>query len=680
MNRRIMLVLLALLLLWGLGHPAVSAAQSDLPPADTSGYAIHPGMADYMACATEFTPIDLAQGAYGYRYLKILEGTQVHHINVVALSVEAVDSQQYMTVFVVNNRTGEVKRTYRFYAKAEALGSKTPNCIVSLYPQESVTVGQGETLMFGQGGDPLIWGYVPDDPAACYDLCGCWKQSSLTASDNSAILCIDVYTTAAPALSAWEADLRQALQGKTISVLGDSICAYWSVSNSIAVNNTLGNNRGWYGRPQLLSSVDEMWWKQVDTRYGLKLLVNNSWCRSSVTSLRSDEGALSYGWNTRPGNLHDNTLDNNPGNLPINPDIIVIYMGFNDIRGEVSCKTSFNSSYWKKIETEGFVPPATSDFDESFALMVYKVRKNYPDAQVYIFNHPAGSYLTRRQTYNQAIAKIAAHYGCTLVDLYNSPLSNFRYYTFDSVHPTASGMAVMADLFADALARNNLGKAPETQPGTPAVPQPEYTPEPTGYTGLGRDEHGDYYYYVDGRINYGFTGLVENDFGTWYVSSGRAQTNLDGMVTVDGTRYLLKAGRIWTSFSGIGKVDGVYYYFDQGINDLVYDGLVLCRGMKAYVQNGQVNFNKTAVVDDQGTLCFVKYGIWRNTYKGLARKPDGTWIAMVNGVFAPDYNGAAKLNNFWVNVRDGIVDFTYSGSVVVNGLTFQVKWGYIQVK
>ncbi len=619
MKRRVLLIFLISVQLFALLSPAALALESDpLPGADTSGYSIHPGMASYMASAQGYVSMDLSQGSFGYRYLRIFEGTEIHHINVMALQVEAVDDRQYITVSVVDLETAAQKRSYRFYARAEALGSTTPNRIVSLYPEETVLVAQGETLMFGAPGDSLIWGYVPEDAAACFDVVGFWKNSSLTASEDDGILCVDVYTTAPPPLNATEQALKQALQGKTLSILGDSICAYWGISNSTAVNDTLSGNRGWYGSPQLLSSVEEMWWKQVGTRYGLQLLVNNSWCRSSVTSLRSDEGELSYGWNTRPGNLHDNTLYNNPGSQPINPDIIVIYMGFNDIQGEVSCQTSFDQGFWERIETEGYVPPATSDFQESFALMVYKVCRNYPDAQVYIFNNPAGSYLSRRQTYNQAIGKIAQHYGCTLVDLYDSPLSNFRYYTFDSVHPTAAGMAVMTDIFAAALAQRNLGARAEVQPGTPAVPQPEPLPDLEDYTGLGKNENGEYHYYVDGKIDYSFTGLVENTLGRWYVRDGRADTNLDGIVTVDGTKYLLKAGHVWTAYSGIGKADGVYYYFHEGVNDTQFEGLVTCRGMKAYVENGLVNFNKTAVVEHNGTGYFVKYGIWRSAYRGLA--------------------------------------------------------------
>ena len=651
---------------------AADTSQQNAPAPDTSGYSVYPGMAAYMAQSPACSPIDLSQGAFAYRYLDILEYSQVTHINVMALSVQALDDNQYITVFLADNRSGEILSACRFYAKAEDLTGLTPNAVVSLYPQQSLTVGPGQTLMFGQAGDTLAWGYVPQDESACHDLKGCWKNSSLSQSMDGAILCIDVRTAEKPGLAPWEQELKQAFQGKKLSILGDSICAFWGVSNSLQVNNTLANNRGWYGNPQLLTSHEETWWAQMESRYSLELLVNNSWCSSSVTTLHNGVGEASYGWNTRPENLHDNTLDNNPGGLPINPDIIAIYMGFNDLRGEVSCQEEITDAQWAKIEAEGYIPPTASDFQLSYALMVCKARRAYPNAQIYLFTHPAGSYLERRQSYNLAIKAIAEHYGCHVVDLYNSPISNYRCFSFDSVHPTAAGMAVMADLFAQELARVNLGRTPQPLPGTPN------TPGGSDYTGLAKDASGNYYYFVDGKIDTSFTGLVDNAAGRWYVLRGQVQMRYDGLIEFEGVKYLIKAGHVNTAFTGISKQQGVYYYFTQGVNDLAFEGLVYCNGMKVYAQNGQVNFNKTAVVASQGELLLVKYGIWRNTYKGLARLDSGQWVFMRGGAFDESYTGVAKLNANWVYVAAGYVDSLYCGTVTVNSVDYTVKYGVVQ--
>ncbi len=198
-------------------------------------------------------------------------------------------------------------------------------------------------------------------------------------------------------------------------------------------------------------------------------------------------------------------------------------------------------------------------------------------------------------------------------------------------------------------------------------------------SGLLKAEDGNYYYYVDGAVATGFTGLVDNAAGRWYISNGMAQLSFDGVIQAEGTRYLIKGGRVNTAYTGLIRQDGgIWLYFANGVQDMQYVGLVTRAGMQGYVEKGQVNFNKTAVVDEGGTLKYVKYGIWRNSFKGLARTEDGRWIYMAQGKFDPSYTGVAKLNANWVYVEQGVVNFQFSGSVEVNGAAYTVKYGVVQ--
>ncbi len=207
---------------------------------------------------------------------------------------------------------------------------------------------------------------------------------------------------------------------------------------------------------------------------------------------------------------------------------------------------------------------------------------------------------------------------------------------------------------------------------------PDYVAPDPDKNGLYKDENGEFYYYQGGVIQESFTGLMANNFGNWYILNGHAQLKFDGMITLENTNYLIKSGRVHEGFTGITKQNGVYYYFASGVNDLEHEGLVLCNGMKAYVQDGQVDFNKSGVVEDEGQQVYVKYGIWRDTFKGLARAEDGNWLYFTDGVFDSAYTGVAKLNALWVYVAEGVVDFKYTGSVVVNEIAYQVKYGVVQ--
>ncbi len=209
---------------------------------------------------------------------------------------------------------------------------------------------------------------------------------------------------------------------------------------------------------------------------------------------------------------------------------------------------------------------------------------------------------------------------------------------------------------------------------------PDYVaPEEPVRNGLQKGDDGEYYYYVDGKVASGYTGLVENAAGRWYIKNGHAELRYDGLITCEGTKYLIKAGRVNTGFTGISKQEGAYCYFTAGVYDLEFEGLVLCNGMKAYVENGQVNFNKTGIVEDAGQQVYVKYGIWRNTFKGLARDGDGNWHYFTDGVFDASYTGVAKLNALWVYVQDGHVNFHYTGVCHVDGVDYAVKYGVVQL-
>ncbi len=209
---------------------------------------------------------------------------------------------------------------------------------------------------------------------------------------------------------------------------------------------------------------------------------------------------------------------------------------------------------------------------------------------------------------------------------------------------------------------------------------PDYTaPTEPAKQGLQKGEDGNYYYYIDGVVQESFTGLVENSAGSWYIENGQAQMSFDGVIEYEGTKYLIKAGHVNTAYTGLIRIDGGrWLYFAEGVQDTEYVGLVTRAGMQGYVENGQVNFNKSGVVDDNGTLKYVKYGIWRNTFKGLTRTDDGNWLYMVNGAFDATYTGVAKLNSSWMYVENGYVSFNFSGTITVGKYNYTVKYGVVQ--
>ena len=252
-------------------------------------------------------------------------------------------------------------------------------------------------------------------------------------------------------LSAYRAStetvLRSEFAGKKLSVLGDSISTYAGVSNDTSINNTLAYNEVWYDTEL---SRSDTWWQQAADRLNMQILVNNSWSGSSVSDSRNKEnGADSAAWNIRCENLHSNT------NGIINPDIIAFYMGANDFADNYPCNTSFDASYWTKVEENEFVP---TTFDEAYAVTIYKITQKYT-ADIFCFTLPQSSRNTEnaalKATYNNAIKAIAEHYGCSIVDLSDTKIStSYKDYTLDGLHPNQEGMDIITGAFLESLIRS----------------------------------------------------------------------------------------------------------------------------------------------------------------------------------------------------------------------------------
>ena len=80
-----------------------------------------------------------------------------------------------------------------------------------------------------------------------------------------------------------EVRLKEALGGKRISILGDSISTFPGYSNNPEYNSSIGGNALWYKGDNYITDVNETWWMQTINRTGMILNVNNSWSGDTVT-------------------------------------------------------------------------------------------------------------------------------------------------------------------------------------------------------------------------------------------------------------------------------------------------------------------------------------------------------------------------------------------------------------
>lgn len=117
------------------------------------------------------------------------------------------------------------------------------------------------------------------------------------------------------------------------------------------------------------------------------------------------------------------------------------------------------------------------------------------------------------------------------------------------------------------------------------------------YNGLVK-RNGAYYYYKNGVIQKGYTGLVRHTDGTWcYVKKGRWQSNYKGMVRhINGKCYYVNKGRRTYSNGLVKHTDGNWWYVKKGEWQSKYKGIVRQpSGNRYYVEKGKKS-NKTGYV------------------------------------------------------------------------------------
>lgn len=209
------------------------------------------------------------------------------------------------------------------------------------------------------------------------------------------------------------------LKGKRLSILGDSISTYQGVSDDPSIHETIKYNPYFYRKS---FPVEKTYWYQLLNTFGLSLCVNNSW----------SGGNLSGGDDPTSGVNRVNHLSNNNGEAP---DVIIVFMGINDLGRRVSPDVFY------------------SDYERTLA----SIKNNYPHAMVCCVNLPDRDILMKKQTavFNQIIEDAVKKAGENFIiaDLFHSRLNNDFYYinTVDGLHPDEDGMRIIAEVIGEAI-------------------------------------------------------------------------------------------------------------------------------------------------------------------------------------------------------------------------------------
>lgn len=216
-----------------------------------------------------------------------------------------------------------------------------------------------------------------------------------------------------------------------ISIIGDSISTFESF-------NPEGYSVFYDSQMQYineLSSSEDTWWAQVIRALHGDLCVNDSYSGSKVSGKYFPSACCEE----RCGNLHT---------AQHNPDVILIYIGFNDFGSGAS------------VNGNRFTLKHPDFFADAYDCMLNRLSKNYPCAKIiyatlmrtYIkdsdWTFPERNAGVRFDDYNNAIRNVGQKENCYLADL---NLLNLRYETKDGSHPTKLGHTILADAWIRSL-------------------------------------------------------------------------------------------------------------------------------------------------------------------------------------------------------------------------------------
>lgn len=272
--------------------------------------------------------------------------------------------------------------------------------------------------------------------------------ASQTAEAVSAARSVDAAPISAvvPAVDASAASLPSStvsLQGKKVSILGDSISTF---TGTMPADYNI-----YYPESGDIPNAGQTWWGQLLANTGMVLCRNASSANTDVTgnSLALDGSA--------PGCSIRRIVDLK-GTDGSNPDVIIIYMGINDFARSRTLG-SFTSP---GVQTEGEVMV----FTDAYELMLQKIKALYPTASIYCctllercdLNGNTGAPAVNLNgdtvaDFNTQIKAIAKAYGASVVDFYNCGINytNLSLFTVDGIHPTWIGAGVLGQCATQAV-------------------------------------------------------------------------------------------------------------------------------------------------------------------------------------------------------------------------------------
>lgn len=297
------------------------------------------------------------------------------------------------------------------------------------------------------------------------------------------------------------AELKTLLQGKTYSVIGDSISTFEGYNNDPNRNSTTNDNNVYYNdltgvpgdadrtpsRNFIFDSYQDTYWGRLTKELGMELCVNNAWSGSYVY----ETGSSRYKQNmyARSNQLHRDNGTPDDESDDVTPDVIIVFMSTNDMLHKQAATSDKNlSSELHKLSSTTMgvmekwfahvkaVANAASEvqqgvayttWEAGYALSLELMQKTYPDAEIVCLTLPQCNHTNSTETlvtmFNEHIRALATYFGATIVETGEAlPYETCHAYGSDSttVHPNVLGHKKMFEGIVKAMYADKAKFAP----------------------------------------------------------------------------------------------------------------------------------------------------------------------------------------------------------------------------
>lgn len=153
---------------------------------------------------------------------------------------------------------------------------------------------------------------------------------------------------------------------------------------------------------------------------------------------------------------------------------------------------------------------------------------------------------------------------------------------------------------------------------------------PADTNGLYLADDGIWHYYVNGNIDYSYTGLALNEYGWWYMTNGALDWNYTGLALNEFGWWYVNHGGIDWFYEGLALNEYGWWYVSGGCIDWDYEGLASNEYGWWYVKNGCIDWSHTGIEGNEYGCWYVVNGCIAWDYTGYITDEDGVWT-VING-------------------------------------------------